>query len=412
MAGNQGPDNNRRVIIIGGSISGLATGLALLRQGWDVSIYEATNHAIEQRGAGIITHTALFNSLEALGINKLDKVGISILKRKLFARNGEVVGNLELPQISTSWGRMYTLLRQNFPDNRYHQNKRLTEIEQCRDTVKTSFSDGTQDSAELLVGADGIRSAVRHHVEPTANPEYAGYVAWRGLIDESDLSTVESSEIFPYFTFCLPDGEQVLSYPIAGAGHQIDHGQRRCNVVWYRPAEGNTTLVDLLTDSDGNYNGVSIAPDKVRNEIVSAMQAEADHLLSPQHAQLIKKLEQPFLQPIYDLLTTTMNHQRVVLIGDAAYTARPHLAAGVTKALEDALSLAEQLSIYPDVKTALKNFDELRRPINIELVNRSREMGAYLQAQQMIRREKQHDRLHRDAELVLHETANLEYQPP
>jgi len=395
------------VTIIGGSIAGLSAALALLQRGWDVHVYEATKGELEKRGAGVITHQALFDVFRQLDISHKQNIGIAIQSRKAFARDGTVTGKIELPQIATSWGRLYQLLKLQFPNQRYHRNKIFKHAEQNANSVVTHFTDGSQINSSLLIAADGIRSAVRQQIEPAAKPEYAGYMAWRGLIDENELSGSELTELFPYFTFCLPEGEQVLSYPIAGEQHQIAPGKRRCNVVWYRPAAQHSTLMSLLTDIDGNNNGESIAPDKVRAEVVDAMRADAARLLSPQHAKLILKLDTPFIQPIYDLTTTTMAHGRIAVIGDAAFTARPHLGVGITKAAEDSVALADALDNYNDIPTALTRFNTSRYSINSNWVNRSRELGAYLQAQLMSEEEKEHAQEHRTTDAVMRETANL-----
>jgi len=398
---------SKHVSIIGGSIAGLTTGLALLKRGWDVQIYEATHGELEHRGAGIITHEALFDALKKLDVTSKDQIGVPIRTRKTFDRNGSIVKTLELEQIATSWGRLYQLLRNQFPSCRYHSHKILTYYEQSESDglVSAQFADGSTIQSCLLVAADGIRSTVRQLLEPKTKPEYAGYIAWRGLINEQDLSTSERQELFPYFTFCLPEGEQVLSYPIAGEQHQISEGHRRCNVVWYRPAAKESTLQELLTDIDGNNNGESIAPDKVQPEIIAQMQRDAKDRLSPQHTALIGKLAQPFIQPIYDLTTSTMAYGRVALLGDAAFTARPHLGVGITKAAEDSLCLANALDENLSIPDALKHFDNERQSKNRRWVNQSRELGAYLQAQLLSEDERRYAKLHRTTEAVMRETA-------
>lgn len=394
----------RRAIVIGGSIAGLCCGLALLKREWDVHIFEATEGELAQRGAGIITHQALFGVLEQLGVRGAHGIGVPIQSRRAFTKSGDISVELQLPQFATSWGCMYQLLRRHFPDDRYHQNKTLTRCTQRDKTVNAVFNDDSIATADVLVAADGIRSTVRNQFEPAARPQYTGYIAWRGLIEERDMSVDERREIFPYFTFCLPDGEQVLTYPIAGKEQQIDTGRRRCNVVWYRSASDDT-LQELLTDIDGNNNGHSIAPDKVRLDVVERMRRDATALLSPQHTALVQRLAEPFIQPIYDLTTTSMVHGRVVIIGDAAFTARPHLAAGITKATEDALTLATLLDETSDISDALRRFEKKRMGAGIGFVQRSRELGAYLQAQQLSAEERRYASIHRTTNAVLRETA-------
>ena len=392
--------------IVGGSIAGLTTALALQQSGWDIQVFEATQGELQQRGAGIITQQALFDVLAQLGVSSKAQIGVPIQTRKTFAKNGNVIKTLDLPQIATSWGRIYQLLREHFPDSRYHQNKVFVKCQLNNDHVTALFADGTRTSSDLLIAADGIRSIVRQQLEPDAKPEYAGYVAWRGLIEEQDLSIQERRELFPYFTFCLPEGEQLITYPIAGKQHQVDVGERRYNVVWYRPAAARSMLQELLTDIDGNNNGESIAPDKVRPAVIAKMRDDANRLLSPQHANLIHKLDQPFIQPVYDLTTSCMVHKRVAIVGDAAFTARPHLGVGITKAAEDALSLAKSLDAHTDQMTALKLFSSHRQAASRACVHRSRELGAYLQARLTSESERRFANLHRTSEAVMRETAN------
>lgn len=399
----------KHATVIGGSIAGLTAGLALLQRGWSVDIFEATRGELDQRGAGIITHQSLFDALEKLNVSFTNDLGILIQTRKAFQKDGSIGATLELSQIATSWGRMYQLLKQAFPAQHYHQSGKLISFQQQGQRIEASFADGTLQSCDLLIGADGIRSTVRQHLEPGSDPEYAGYVAWRGLIDEKRLTHQEQADLFPYFTFCLPDGEQVLSYPIAGKQHETEPGKRQYNVVWYRPAALDSTLQELLTDIDGVNNGESIAPDKVRKSAIKSMQNDADRLLSPQHARLIRKLKIPFIQPIYDLTCKSMVYQQIAIIGDAAFTARPHLGIGITKAVDDAMALAEALENHPTIADGLRHFNAMRYGASLSLVARSRELGAYLQAQIANANEHRSAQLHRTTKAVLHETANPGY---
>lgn len=427
----------RTATIIGGSIAGLTAGLALLRRGWDVHIFEATQENMANRGAGIIAHQVLFDTLELLGVPNGKSVGVPMRTRQTFARDGSIVATSDIPQMATSWGRIFQLLRQQFPSERYHAGTALVETSQTDKTVVSSFADGRKVTSDLLIAADGIRSTVRQFLEPDAIPQYVGYSAWRGIINERDLSGAEQQELLPNFTFCLPEGEQVLAYPIAGeAGEQefnelhlgeqqhVDNNNgsdnnggsgkdtsnsRRLNVVWYRPAASDTTLKEMLTDINGDNNGVSIAPDKIRASVVQAMLNDADQLLSPQHARLMHKLIQPFIQPIYDLTTQSMAHGNIAIIGDAAFTARPHIGVGITKAVEDAMALAHELENDDAVAGSLLRFNDSRCSAGRAWVDRSRELGAYLQAQLMSTAEREYALQHRTTEAIMRETANLDF---
>jgi 2-polyprenyl-6-methoxyphenol hydroxylase-like FAD-dependent oxidoreductase len=132
------------------------------------------------------------------------------------------------------------------------------------DVVTAYFDDGTRSAGELLVGADGLFSAVRTRFVPGIRPAYAGYVAWRGLVEEAELSLRTQEAICDRFSFCLPPGEQMLGYPVAGANENLAAGSRRFNFVWYRPAEAHGRLPELLTDVDGVRHELSIPPSKIR----------------------------------------------------------------------------------------------------------------------------------------------------
>jgi len=398
-------ESGKRATVVGGSIGGLFAGHYLLKIGWDVHIYETVEDGLASRGAGVTTQPELLDAMRELGIPIAEDFGMMIKTRKTLALDGSVYGTHELEQIVTSWGHLYQLLRATFPKDRYHQGKTVDSCHADSQQVTTRFTDNQSIEAELLVAADGIRSTLRRQLEPDSQPEYVGYIAWRGLVDEARLNATELLDIFPYFTFCLPPGEQVLGYPVAGEDHGLSQGHRRYNVVWYRPADADTVLRDMLTDSEGNTNGVSIAPNRIREEVVDAMREASRSLLSPQHAALIEKVDSPFIQPVYDLTTTRMAYNRIAILGDAAFTARPHLGMGITKAAEDAQVLASCLTQHATVEKALENFDSIRRPLNTACVQRSRQLGAYLQAQQQSDAERANAKRHRSPEAVMRETA-------
>lgn len=398
----------RTATIVGGSIAGLTTGVALVNSGWDVHIYEATHCDLAGRGAGIITHQILFDELESLGI-QIDDVGVTMHERKTFAKDGSIVASLRYEQVSASWGRIYQLLREQFPDSRYHVNARLNDIQQLNGSVVANFSDGSSQKSDLLIAADGIRSTVREQLEPDSRPEYVGYMCWRGLVNEEDLDEFDKQHILPYFTFCLPEGEQVLTYPVSSESRGKNKRHKRLNVVWYRPADANTTLQDMLTDIDGNNNGLSIAPDKIRPSVIQKMRQDADRLLSPQHAKLFRQLAQPFIQPIYDLTCNSMVHGNIALVGDAAFTARPHIGAGITKAVEDGMALTRALASNNSLSAALMHYDSTRSIQNRTLINRSRALGAYLQAQLLNAGERQHAKQYRTTESIMRDTANISF---
>ena len=396
----------RRAVVIGGSMSGLLAGLMLIRRGFRVDIYERVRSELSGRGAGIVAQPALFQSLRRLGLDVVD-LGVDMTTRKILDSDGRLVVEMECPQTLTSWERVYRILRDGFPPAHYHRGVGLQSFEQTSRSVIAQFSDGSDVEADLLVGADGIRSTVRQQLLPELAPLYAGYVAWRSLIPEQHLPPEIHRQVFPYMAFCLPPGEQFLGYPVAGPDNDLRPGHRRYNVIWYRPAGENTELPRLLTDERGVTHSMSIPPPLIRGEAIAQMRAAAERLLAPQFRAVVRLMDEPLLQPIYDLETPRMAFGRVAVIGDAAFVARPHVGAGVSKAADDAAALADALDA-DEVQPALKRFEAVRLPVGRRIIERARHLGAYLQATQTAE-ERAHSQRYSTAQAVLEETALVDF---
>ena len=397
----------RRAIVIGGSMSGLLNGLLLRQAGWTVDVYERVESELSGRGAGIVAQAELIARLGALGLPTGD-LGVAITTRKILNAQGRFTHEYECPQVLTAWERVYRLLRDAFPPQHYHRGRGFTAFTQDAAKVTAHFSGGEKVDADLLVGADGIRSTVRQQAAPDVSPLYAGYSAWRALIAESDFPPDVHRDLFEYMTFALPPGEQFLGYPVAGPDNDLRPGYRRYNIVWYRPADEKTKLHWLLTDERGVTHAISIPPPLIRREVIAEMRADAERLLGPQFRQIARLMAEPILQPIYDLELPRMAFGRVAIAGDAAFVARPHVAAGVSKAADDAAALAHALTAEPDVPSALKRFEAARLPENARIIERARHLGAYLQATQT-QEEKARAGMHSTDGAVIAETAVLDF---
>jgi 2-polyprenyl-6-methoxyphenol hydroxylase-like FAD-dependent oxidoreductase len=401
-----GMGKQRRALVIGGSMSGLLAGIMLARRGWDVDIFERVEKELAGRGAGIVAQAELIARLDRLGLDTGD-LGVAMTTRRILDKTGRTVLTLKCPQVLTAWERVYRVLRDAFAAERYHRGKGLQSIEQSGAAVVARFGDGSAVAADVLIGADGLRSTVRGYCAPDVVPLYAGYVAWRALLAESAIPPAIHGELFMDMTFCLPSGEQCLGYPVAGPDNDLRAGQRRYNVVWYRPADEATELPELLTDAAGVVHAISIPPPLIRAEPVAAMRAAAERLLAPQFRAIVRLIDEPILQPIYDLESSRLAFGRVAVIGDAAFVARPHVAAGVSKAADDAAALAQALDA-DDVEAALRRFEAERLPENGKIIERARHLGAYLQATQTAE-ERARSARHSIPEAVLAETAVLDF---
>lgn len=397
-----------KALVIGGSMAGLFAALLLRREGWNVDVYERIGAELAGRGAGIVTHSELFEVLGRAGIDtEAAKVGVMVPGRRVLDETGHIAGELGLRQVLTSWGHLYGLLKAALPTEHYHHGKNLVDVTELGDRVVARFSDGSEASGDLLIGADGIFSSVRARLAADARPAYAGYVAWRGLVNERDLSLRTRAELCDWFAFSLPPGEQMLGYPVAGANEEMAIGERRFNFVWYRPADADEGLADLLTDVDGTRHELSIPPTKIRPGVIAAMRQDAERLLAPQFAEVVRLTSQPFIQAILDLETPRMLlGSRTLILGDAAFVARPHVGMGVTKAAADAAALIDALRACPgDLHAALVKFESIRLPFGAAVVRRARQLGAYMQAQICTDEERAMAEQHRSPEAVMAETA-------
>lgn len=365
-----------KALVCGGSIGGLFAAAALRRAGWQVEVFERTGVELSGRGAGIVTHDVLEAALRAVGVDVAD-LGVAVEDRVTWDLAGREVGRLRLPQVVTSWDRIHRGLRALMPEGTHHLGRAVAGYEQDAGGVTLRFADGSVARGDVLVGADGFRSAIRGQMLPEVQPVYSGYVVWRTLAHEADLPARVREEVFQHFGFHLPTGGEFIGYPIAGPENDLRPGHRRYNFVWYVPVEPRA-LRDMLTDGEGVLHSVSIPPPLVREDVVAAMLTDAEARLARPFVEILRVAERPFFTPIYDHVSPVMAEGRVALAGDAACVARPHVGMGVTKAACDALALARHLSGAGDVVAALAAYSAERVPEAEKAWSRSRRLGAYL----------------------------------
>ncbi len=402
------PQSSPRAIVIGGSMGGLFAALMLLRAGWRVDVFERVGVELSARGAGIVTHPELRDALGSVGIFPGEDFGVAIRRRRTLGRDGSVIAEVDCPQVATSWNRMFALLRGAFPDAHYHLGRELAGIDQAEGSVTARFADGSSATGELLVAADGVRSTVRALLAPQAEPLYAGYVAWRGMVEEMALPADARRDLFAYFAFSLPPGEQMLGYPVAGENNDLRPGRRRYNFVWYRPADADTELAGLLTDESGRRHGMSIPPPLIARATIAHMRAEAARVLAPQFYALVEATPEPFLQPIFDLESARMAFGRVALLGDAAFVVRPHVGAGVAKAAMDAAALAQAVG-GGDIAAGLARYEAARIEAGRIMVEQGRRLGSYMRTRFDTEAERALAARHQTPEAVMAETALLDF---
>jgi 2-polyprenyl-6-methoxyphenol hydroxylase-like FAD-dependent oxidoreductase len=332
-----------RAIVIGGSLGGLTTAAALRAVGWEVDVFEASPNELESRGGGVVLQPDVTEALSFAGVALPQPHGVKSIDR-IYLNDHDAVTNLVfMPQMQTSWSLLYKALRRAQPIGRLHAGEKLVAIEHDGPRVTARFESGRTAQGDLLIGADGVRSTVRSLLRPDVMPEYSGYVAWRGLIDEPNLPAFAASTLRDRFAFEDGVGHSALSYLIPGEDDSTEPGRRRWNWVWYRRYDAEE-LKSLLVDRDGLQRPFSLPPGTMKDADIAQLKADAEVMLGPTFRALVQSTETPFMQPIVDLLAPGMVFGNVILTGDAASVPRPHTAGSTAKAAFNAHALALQLA--------------------------------------------------------------------
>ena len=367
-----------RIAVVGGSLGGLTTALLLRDLGCEVDVYERSAARLSGFGAGIVVHEATMRYFKERA--KTSLVGISIAAGflRFVDASGRVTLEEPCPYEFTAWSTLYRSLLDLFGQDRYQRGCELIGFDQHEAGVELRFADGRVEHCELLVCADGILSTARSLLCPEAEPQYAGYVGWRGTIEERRLSAQSAALLADSITYGVIDRSHILSYPIPSIDGSTDPGERLINFVWYRNVDENSELSGLMTDRHGRSRQVSIHPGEVQDRHVAELREAAATQLPAALAEMVS-LAEPFVQVIVDLTTTSMAFGRVCLLGDAAFAARPHAAAGTAKAAENAWKLDEAVGRNDTVEQALQDWEPAQLELGRRLVERSRQIGTRYQ---------------------------------
>ena len=337
-------DDPLRVIVSGGSMGGLFAATALGQAGHEVDVYERTERGkMKDRGAGIIAHPEMLSYLEEQGIAEWDEIATFTNRTHHLDREGNPIDTEGRATYTTSWETVYRALREDLPDGAYHMGKRVTEVENVGDGVVAQFEDGDSVEGDLFVTAEGYRSSTREQFLPDRSPEYAGYVAYRGVVPEREVPDEYETRFGDIYNLYHAPESQFLTYPVPGPNGEMGRGERRINWVWYYPFEAGEEKDALLLDAEGQQRSHSLPPGVMREE-VRQQQIDIAHEVLPEQMQwLVGATPDPFVQCIYDLAIPKLVFDRVCVVGDAAFFIRPHMAAGTAHAAADALELAETL---------------------------------------------------------------------
>ena len=359
--------------IIGGSIAGCATAIALDRLGCEVTVLERSSRGLQDRGSGIGVPPPLRDEMVANGYLPAEYPTWSGGGRRWYVADGSPHGKLCWRQPgemrTNNWGALWRGLRDHVPDPvRYVDGAEVVELAETEVDVAVGLADGAQHRFDIVIGADGYKSLVRSHLHPEARPRYAGYVLWRGNFPASRLAdrtawdeVVESRD---WITVAFDGGHGVM-YPIPDFD-AASSGAWRVNWAIYAP-----TPEGLVLDSPS-----SIPPGGLSDPVYAQFRRLLEDTMPPHFLPLFDSPQaEVSLQPVYDELVDTYTRGRLALIGDAATLSRPHTGSGATKAMQDARLLEMLGADHQTWDTLLAAYDADRSATGRTLVELGRRIG-------------------------------------
>jgi 2-polyprenyl-6-methoxyphenol hydroxylase-like FAD-dependent oxidoreductase len=287
-------------------------------------------------------------------------------------RDGKVKFRIKRPINLTSWDALYHRLRANFDGYKssycldpprdlptdgqaiYDLGKRVTAATSYNGSATVAFDDLVNGgsgsySCDLLIAADGSNSTIRRLLAPETSQEYVGYVAWRAVVPESEV-TEETRKFYNnnFFTSILPGKlGYVLGYAIPGVNGTLEPGKRSCNVVWYtRLNRSSPEYTEALTDTDGVLHRSTIPKGKVQPKVwAKAVKSAASGMPSFCY-EICSKAKEPFLSAINDCEAprAVWHGGKVLLVGEALLLVRPHTGSSFDTAAFQVLQLRRALS--------------------------------------------------------------------
>ncbi|MGB7175792.1 MAG: FAD-dependent monooxygenase [Xanthobacteraceae bacterium] len=333
-----------RMAIVGGGLAGLAAANALARFGIETEVFEASP-ALGEVGAAVNIAPNATRALIAIGLGeKIADVGLS--SPGIYTRNMQTGEFLEFNDRRKTAARLgapyYTFHRADLldalasgPDRRLvHLDHRLVGIEEQSDSVGLTFANGAKAEAEFVIGADGVRSAIRQALYGQDNPTYTGQMVWRALLNSGDVPR-DVLEPTGHVQWVGP-GCHLLAYYI--------RGEKLVNIVTQADTE---KWVEEGWSTRGD-------PDEMRLSFPDP---------EPRLAKLLSLVTECskwglFTRP----LTQNWGRSRIQLIGDAAHAMLPNAGQGACQAFEDAYILSRWLQACGNPLEAFTNFRRVRIP--------------------------------------------------
>lgn len=342
---------NLRVAVIGAGYAGATAAYALSRLGAKVTVYEQAAE-VKEVGAGIGLRPSTMDLFRKLGIfDALDRVTSPSDFFEILTAHGHRIAMEEWPEKEAFNATTHFIHRGDFidallgvlPKGMVKLDHRLTGISDNGSTATVSFASGVTVEADLVVGADGIRSQVRQRLFSTKPPVFAGEHAYRVVIPMAD-------------TFGLVDDGNFRMY--------MGHGTKIYLLPLRHRKEVSYDVTCLSADA-------TPAPASNRDELLRVVDGFDERLV-----KITKGLDmaQVNLRAVYDIDPIDQWHSAcVTLIGDAAHAMLHHQGQGANSAVLDAGALADALAEAASVSEALALYQSLRKPVTDVLQATSRQ---------------------------------------
>ncbi|MGC5629692.1 FAD-dependent monooxygenase [Georgenia sp. Z1344] len=364
----------RRAVVVGGSIGGLTAALLLRDLGFEVTVLERSSSQLDGRGGGIVLQPEMLRWFRERSRLTPDDVSTRTEWLRFLGTTNDLLHEERIDWSYSSWTTLYRALLSDFGTDGYLLGEVVVGFSQDDDVAEVRCASGRILHAEFVVFADGISSVGRRRINGEVEMEYAGYVGWRGTVPEHELSAGTLDLLGDALSYSLAPQTHICMYPIPGPTSE----SRLMNYVWYRNVPAGPELDEMMMSSTGSRGGVSVPQGLVQQRYVDEMR-EAAAVLAPAATELVRATAEPYIQRVVDVRSPRMAEGRVVVIGDAAFAARPHAAAGTAKAAEDGWSLAEALSGTEDVTGVLAGWEQERLTVGNQLVDRVAWMGDVVQ---------------------------------
>jgi 2-polyprenyl-6-methoxyphenol hydroxylase-like FAD-dependent oxidoreductase len=314
-----------KVIIVGASLSGLMTGIALANAGLKVTILERASDERRSGAALQVDSGERDTSATAKYLRRLASAGI---------KSVEAWSSIE--------GRLRNEAQTN-PQIDLRFNTRIQAVKQDDEAAWVISDKGETLSGDILIGADGYRSIVRKHVashHPDAT--FAGYLIWVALVDEQNIP--KQYRLGPNPGVAMPNGigDFLLGSVVAGADGSNTIGQRRLGWAWYDNTQND--LLRQLGCVKGNVVQHSLRGSDIPTGILDNLSKKAKQrwaqpwLTAIQHSIQTRNL---IATPIAEYVPEVLVKGRIALVGDAAHLPTPLTASGFNASLEDAATLTD-----------------------------------------------------------------------